>query len=288
MSDQSLSSNPLSGAVGAGLVLVLVPCTALYMGADYLAGLPTVGLPILAIFGIMILFGALALIASLFSGLGLANRDQPLGLPDGSIRAVIALSLIVLFAIIAIMLYQSLANPLEISGISVDAKDKMARDLGNKVVAIVPVCLPAPTPSPAGVAEDDEAVAPNDPQCSPASYTFYVLRPEGNDAGDFAKQLLTLLGTLMASLTSFYFASRGNEVLQQQVAAALQSNGGGGGGGSGGTEPGGDKGTQYTTASTAPGTAQPFTDDADGCDGGVANPTLDRDLPAATGGVLPS
>src|SRR3954465_3810570 len=85
------------GAVGAGLALVVLPCTALYFGIDRMFEMPTVGLPILAIFGIMILFGALALISTLFARLDLSDSTQAFGLPEGSIRAAIALSLIVLF-----------------------------------------------------------------------------------------------------------------------------------------------------------------------------------------------
>ena len=53
------------GAVGAGRVLVVLPSIALVIFIDRLAQQPTVGLPVLAIFSIMILLGALALTSSL-------------------------------------------------------------------------------------------------------------------------------------------------------------------------------------------------------------------------------
>jgi hypothetical protein len=92
-----LSKEPLSekdgkyigGAVGAGLVLVVIPCVALYFGIEKIAASPAVGLPILAILGIMMLFGALALISTLFARLKLHDPSQPLALPEGSIRAAI-------------------------------------------------------------------------------------------------------------------------------------------------------------------------------------------------------
>ena len=43
---------------GAGLVLVLLPCVALYFGLPRINALPLAGLPVLAVFGIMVLFGA--------------------------------------------------------------------------------------------------------------------------------------------------------------------------------------------------------------------------------------
>lgn len=60
MSDQR-ATKPTEGAVGAGIVLVLVPVAALVPGMDKISGDPIVGLPILAVFGIMILFGAMSL-----------------------------------------------------------------------------------------------------------------------------------------------------------------------------------------------------------------------------------
>jgi len=304
MPEDTKDSGYFSGAVGAGLVLVLVPCAALYMGVKWLADLPTVGLPILAIFGIMILFGSLALIASLFSGLGLDDKTQPLGLPDGSIRAAIALALIVLFAIISIMLYQSLASPYQISGVTEAAREKMAQDLGNKVIAIVPVCpwpTPACSPEPAGAAPDKSPAPASAP--APCTYTFHVLQPQGKDAGDLAKQLLTLIGTLVASVTSFYFASRGNETFQQQLLDAINgkpvtrtnpSGGGGGGNGDGGNE-GGDVGNSAggkdeggaapNGVSSKQASASGDGDEGEGCGLAPATPTLDQDLPAASGGV---
>jgi hypothetical protein len=65
----------------------------------------TVALPLLLITGIVVFLGALASLVVIFRRQGLANRDFALGLPDGSIRAIIALSLILLFAILAVFLY---------------------------------------------------------------------------------------------------------------------------------------------------------------------------------------
>ena len=104
---------------------------------------PTIKLPILVITGVMALFATLALVAVTFSVAGLADRTQALGLPEGSVRAAIALSLIVIFAITSIYLYSSL--------------------------------------------NDAEATSPS---------------------VDFAKQVFAVVGTLMTSVASFYFASR--------------------------------------------------------------------------------
>jgi hypothetical protein len=102
-----------------------------------------IALPILVIIGVMALFATLALVAVVFSVAGLSDETQALGLPEGSVRAAIALSLIVIFAITSIYLYGSL-------------KDVQ----------------------------------------------------EGSPGIDFAKQVFAVVGTLMTSVASFYFASR--------------------------------------------------------------------------------
>jgi hypothetical protein len=64
-------------------------------------------LPLLAIGGVIVLILMLTVVAMVFSVLGLTNKAQAMGLPEGSIRAVIALSLIVLFAILSVFLYRA-------------------------------------------------------------------------------------------------------------------------------------------------------------------------------------
>jgi hypothetical protein len=65
-------------------------------------------LPLLAFFGVVALITILSCVAIGFSAVDLSDRSQALGLPNGSIRAVIALSLILLFGIVAVFLYATL------------------------------------------------------------------------------------------------------------------------------------------------------------------------------------
>lgn len=252
------------GAVGAGAVLIVLPCIAVYLGRDAMFAHPIYGLPILAIFGIMMLFGALALVASLFAGMGLSDREQALGLPEGSIRAAIALSLIVLFAIISIMLYQSIAKPYVITGVSKAALDLMVKDATNHVVAILPECNPD--------AKDCTACTTPLDQCPTLHYSVHVLQPQGRESTDLAKQLLILIGTLMTSVTSFYFASRTgpSTVIQTTPTTTTPTTG-----------------TSNGTSSSTP--ADSGTNDAenavDGCNVAITTETKDEDLPPATGGV---
>jgi hypothetical protein len=136
---------------GGGLVVfVLVWIMVKFTGGD--AGSATVGLPLIVIVGVIVLLVVIALVSFVFSVLGLSSKTEALGLPDGSVRSIIALMLLVLFAIVALYLYNS---------VGAAAKDSPALDV--------------------------------------------------------AKQLITLLGTLVTAVASFYFGS--NAVSSAHAAA---------------------------------------------------------------------
>jgi hypothetical protein len=249
-----------SSGLGVGFVLVFLPAAVLMLGLGLglFDEMRLVGLPMLAIFGIIILFGTLALVAMLFQSLGLTNCDEPLALPQGSIRAAIALSLIVLFAIISIMLFQSmLGSSYVLQGMTKTQRDEMVTKAPERVVEAVP----APC----------AASVPQGSTCGDADVRF-DLRMQGatppTAAGDLAKQLLVLVGTLMTAVTSFYFAGRGGTDLARKD----------------------DTGeTKKTDTDGTP--AQNLSDTEnhiDGCDVPVTDFTADVDLPAARGGVSPA
>jgi len=209
-----------SGALWAGLLLILLPIIVLMTRMDHLANETVVGLPILTILGICTLFGACALVAVIFAQFGLTDTSQALALPEGSIRATIALSLIVLFAIIAIMLHQSSTRTVQYESDAVSAAEKqqIVNDNGQRVVAILPVkCKPASPLVPQSPKADgaDTTKQSTNPGTAggtntPAECFKVTLRvpADSSAAADLAKQLLILIGTLMTSVTSFYFATR--------------------------------------------------------------------------------
>ena len=61
----------------------------------------TIGLPALALLSIILLLGALLIFTTLINAIGLSDKNSALGLPDGSVRAILALALLGLFAILA-------------------------------------------------------------------------------------------------------------------------------------------------------------------------------------------
>ena len=130
-----LTTSVTTISTGAGIVLVLLPGLALFFGSHFLSKEASTGLPTVAIFGILILLGALALLATMFARLNLHCRDEALALPPGSIRAVIALALIVLFALMSVMLFNSLCSTKRtIEHLSESAKKALVSEPANHAV----------------------------------------------------------------------------------------------------------------------------------------------------------
>ena len=119
--------------IGVGMLSFV--CFVLLFGAvgwGYLkAGEQAIKLPLLMILGVMALLATLALVAVAFSVADLSDETQALGLPEGSVRAVIALSLIVILAIFSIYLYSSLASP------DASKANPAAADFAKQVFAVV-------------------------------------------------------------------------------------------------------------------------------------------------------
>jgi hypothetical protein len=140
-------------ALGGGALVVFILVWVMLKFTDSNASNATVGLPLIVIVGVIVLLIVIALVTFTFSVLGLTSKKEALGLPDGSVRSIIALMLLVLFAILSLYLYNT-----------VGGKD--------------------------------------------------------GPAADIAKQLITLLGTLVTAVASFYFAS--NAVASAHAAAHAQ------------------------------------------------------------------
>jgi hypothetical protein len=270
-------------AFGLGAALVVLPCVGLYLGIDRLAANATVGLPVMAIFGIMILFGALALVATLFQRLGLTNPNQALALPEGSIRAAIALALIVLFAIISIMLYRSILEPYKITGLTLAERKALLEKSADRVMASIdePCQAGAATAALAASAAGTAGPATGQPVCAPEDqrYTLHLRPPPAQESTDLAKQLLILVGTLMTSVTSFYFATRGAAPPTPKAETPLARL-------APPPEPEPAPAPAVTPETKAPPpAASEHETHADGCNVDITDATPDEDLPPASGGV---
>jgi hypothetical protein len=142
-------------------------------------------LPLASIAGIIALVAVLSVAAVVFSLLKLADPQQALGLPAGSVRAVIALSLIVIFVIAGVFFYSDLAKIDTRKSVGL-TQEQLNAIPGSAIVSL--------TPNPDGKKFDVE------------------LRVEkGQASQDLAKQILTALITLVSAVAAFYFGTRAVE-----------------------------------------------------------------------------
>jgi hypothetical protein len=175
--------------VTAFLVLALLAIAAVGMIGAALNAipegrfLPEIALTILLLAGVVALIAILVITVAVFAALGLSDRTQAFGMPEGSVRAVIALSLILIFAIMAVFLYNQLRETptTTITGLT---QEQMAEIPAQEIIAS--------RPSEAG------------------ENLFDVQRRlERNETSeDFAKQLLTTISTLVVAVAGFYFGSK--------------------------------------------------------------------------------
>jgi hypothetical protein len=185
------------GGLGAGLLVV---ATLIVLGVIF-AILPTVaGWAIKLDSVVLLIAGFVTVTLILYTGtiimtvLGMRTKTEALGMPPGSIRALIAMVLILIFAIIGVVVLQqsTTADVYTSTGIT-QAQIDAIRAGGGTVLQqdLVPVESAAPGASPA------------EPR-----YTAKIrqsMTPEGHD---FALQLLTTVSTLVVAVAGFYFGSK--------------------------------------------------------------------------------
>jgi hypothetical protein len=150
----------------ASIVLVLLPL--LGNNID-----PTYGFVLLVIFGIVSLLAVLTIAGSVYIKTSLACKEEALGLPSGSVRAIIALGLIIIFAILAIFMYNHLT----------------------------------PSSLVINVAANETYVFTNGTSIS-SPYGLHIATEATQSQRDFSTQTLSTVSTLVVALAGFYFGSK--------------------------------------------------------------------------------
>lgn len=180
---------PTKLIIWAAVILLVIACLGVAATLASGKGPPEFMLPLLIISGVMMLLVTLALTAFVFSGVDLTDKSQALGLPEGSVRSVIALSLVLLFAILAVYLYSNMSSRgkiFEAKGLSQDASTQLKQQL-----------LPGQF-----IFEQQVGDGAN------ATVTVQYREAPNPASDDFAKQLLAIIGTLVTAVSSFYFGSK--------------------------------------------------------------------------------
>lgn len=160
---------------------------------------PDILLPILVSVSSIGLLVVLAFFAVSFSVLDLADRSQALGLPEGSVRALISLLLIMMFVITSIFLYRQIQFNEE--GVQILDSIGISKDMLNDI-------------------PDEEIVAitvrdNGDEQVFDVKRRIMAVNQEASQR--FAEQVLTTISTLVVSVSAFYFGSRSVSVARGVV-----------------------------------------------------------------------
>lgn len=182
----------------AAIVASLVGAVLVFKQVHFLP--EEVALPLLIVACVTVLILALATAAIIFRRLGLANRVHAMGLPEGSIRAIIALLLVLIFAVVAVFL---IANA-DRHGSRVIERITQAQ--ANEYAAsevFSRVTMPSD-------------IYGEDPSGDP--WIRLTLRSAPSPSAEMSQQLLTTLGTLVVAIASFYF---GSQVVQSARASGL-------------------------------------------------------------------
>ena len=138
---------------------------------------PEVVLTLLLIFGIVVLLTTIGALVVLLAGFRLTTRKEALGLPSGSVRAIIALGLLLVFSIVSVFLFWNTGHDIvESTGITADQLALLPKD---RIVSI---------------------------QATGTTYTVGVISGTGL-SDQLAQQLMTMLGTLLTAVAAFYFGS---------------------------------------------------------------------------------
>ena len=160
--------------------------------------LPEIGLTILLIMGVGTLILVFSMLTPIFSALGLADSKRAMGLPEGSIRAFIAIMLILMFIIVSVFLYEQLDfNTYTLEGITQEKLDQIPTE---NIISIDKK------------QEGEETVF---------NVQIKVLEAT-QESGDFANQMFTTISTLVVSLAGFYFGAQSVSIAKGTVAEKVK------------------------------------------------------------------
>lgn len=177
-----------SKLIGAGLLAVILLAVITFIAAtifgpqlEYGPYSTEISMVLAIIIGSAGLLTVLAVVAVIFTALKLQDKQQALGLPEGSVRAIIAICLIILFVMMSIFLFRSIGTTV-----------RPIRGAYWNGSAFIPV-----------------------------NGTAYITIEPSEDQISIANHLVTTVGTLVVALAGFYFGTRAVTVARGREAPTL-------------------------------------------------------------------
>lgn len=228
----------VAAAVVAALTLALVVAALVFLRDDF----PEMSLVLVFVASAVSLILVVAALAIVLTRLGLADRSEAMGLPSGTIRAIIALLLVVLFFIAAIFLFNGTQNQ------SDPTQTRTLRGITAERFATIPTDQIRRANTRA-VGED-------------TVYDVVLFSPSSGTttSDDLAKQLITTVGTLVTAVAAFYFGASSVQAARKEGSNAIvppedddtESGGGGGSGTPSGGTAGSETKVEETKTTSAP------------------------------------
>src|SRR5215467_674828 len=196
-------------AIVSGTILLVTAIWILKVGFPSLENDAT-RLSAIVLVGLALTVVLMAILAIVYSVLGIENESQALGLPEGSVRALLAFSLVLIFVCLGAFLFTAVNKRCENCAKTLSrVTDTQLSDLKTNFIVAAEQAkddkgkllyeqIPDPSDK-AGKATIDDLKHPY------YSVTYYP--KQSTDVTDFAKQIFTTLATVFVSVVSFYFGS---------------------------------------------------------------------------------
>lgn len=169
----------------AVLICIALQIVVLVIGARLISqdGLPKESsFALVLVFAVVFLMTTLFVLAAGFAQLRLTDKSQALGLPSGSVRAMIALILILVFIMFGVYLYLNESIYVDMTGSIEMSQDAWASSTNVYSAELIK-------------------------DTNPPRYKVVLFKPQNEKASDLAQQLLTTVGTLVVAVAGFYFGS---------------------------------------------------------------------------------
>jgi hypothetical protein len=176
--------------VGGGGALIYLFITKTTVDPEIIMG-------IVIVFAITALMTVLFIVAAGFKTMKLTDPKQALGLPEGSIRATIALVLIMVFIIFGIFLFRKVGIPSQTYLGEVKKTSDFKTD--NSKLIVFFQAIPSK--------EKIESQGDKRDTIDYNNYYVYGVSEVSEEGKRLAQQLITTVGTLYVAISSFYFGN---------------------------------------------------------------------------------